>query len=80
MAWAEKTLRENPNAHPSLRVLAASAAFANMTDLARKTGARLLSADPGFRLSRLESYLGPYQKPEFLEKYAAGLRLAGLPE
>jgi TolB-like protein/Tfp pilus assembly protein PilF len=80
MAWAEKTLRENPNAHPSLRVLAASAAFANMTDVARKIGTRLLSADPAFRLSRLESYLGPYQKPEFLEKYAEGLRLAGLPE
>jgi adenylate cyclase len=26
------------------------------------------------------SYLGPYQEPEFIEKYAQGLRLAGLPE
>ncbi|WP_375778724.1 adenylate/guanylate cyclase domain-containing protein [Bradyrhizobium sp. ma5] len=80
MPWAERTLRENPNAHPSLRIFAASAAFANMTDLARKTGTRLLSADPEFRLSRLASYLGPYQKPEFIEKYTEGLRLAGLPE
>jgi TolB-like protein/class 3 adenylate cyclase/Tfp pilus assembly protein PilF len=80
MAWAERTLRENPNAHPSLRVFAASAAFANMTDAARKIGTRLLSADPEFCLSRLGSYLGPYQKPEFIEKYAEGLRLAGLPE
>jgi tetratricopeptide (TPR) repeat protein len=80
MAWAEKTLRENPNAHPSLRVLAASAAFANRMDVARNTGARLRSVDPEFRLSRLASYLGPHQNPEFIEKYTEGLRLAGLPE
>jgi hypothetical protein len=30
--------------------------------------------------SALVSYLGPYQKPEFIEEYAQGLRLAGLPE
>ena len=36
--------------------------------------------DPAFAVSRLREYLGPYQKPEFVEKYAEGLRLAGLPE
>jgi tetratricopeptide (TPR) repeat protein len=80
MAWAESILRENSDAHPSLRIFAASAAFANMTDTAREMGARLHAIDPEFRISRLVSYLGPYQKPEFIEKYTQGLRLAGLPE
>ena len=80
MAWAESVLRENPDAHPGLRIFAASAAFANMTDTAREMGARLHAIDPEFRISRLVSYLGPYRKPEFVEKYAQGLRLAGLPE
>lgn len=43
-----------------------------MTDAARETGKRLQSIDPEFRISRLASYLGPYQQPEFLEKYAEG--------
>jgi TolB-like protein/class 3 adenylate cyclase/Tfp pilus assembly protein PilF len=62
MAWAERILRENPDAHPGLRVFAASAAFANMTDAARETGSRLHAIDPEFRISRLASYVGPYQK------------------
>ena len=80
MAWAERNLRESPDAHPSLRIIAAGAAFAGMTETARKIGARLHAVDPEFRVSRLGTYLGSYQKPEFLEKYAEGLRLAGLPE
>ena len=80
MAWAERILRENPDTHPGLRIFAASAAFASRTDAARNAGAQLHSVDPEFRISRLVSYLGPYQQPEFVEKYAEGLRLAGLPE
>jgi adenylate cyclase len=80
MAWAESVLRDNPDVHSGLRIFAASAALANMTDTAQEMGARLHTIDPEFRISRLASYLGPYQKPEFIEKYAQGLRLAGLPE
>jgi adenylate cyclase len=40
----------------------------------------LQAVDPAFRVSRLEDYLGPYQQPEFVEKYAEALRMAGLPE
>jgi TolB-like protein/class 3 adenylate cyclase len=80
IAWAERTLRTNPGTHAGLRVFAASAALANMTDVAREIAKRLHSIDPEFRVSRLASYLGPYQKPEFIEKYAEGLRLAGAPE
>jgi TolB-like protein/class 3 adenylate cyclase len=80
MAWAESILRENPDWHSALRIFTASAAFAGLKDAARENGSRLHSIDPEFRISRLVSYLGPYQKPEFLEKYSEGLRLAGLPE
>ena len=80
MAWAERGLRENPDSHPYLRVSAASAAFAGMMEAARKVGIRLVAIDPEIRVSRLGAYLGPYRKPEFLEKYAEGLRRAGLPE
>jgi adenylate cyclase len=80
MTWAERGLRESPDAHPSLRIFAASAAFAGMTESARKAGVRLCAVDPMFRVSRLGSYLGPYRNREFVEKYAEGLRLAGLPE
>jgi adenylate cyclase len=40
----------------------------------------LLEVDPAFSVSRLSEYLGPYRRPEFVEKYAEGLRRAGLPE
>ena len=80
MVWAQSSLRENSEMHSGLRIFAASAAFANMTDTAREMGARLHAIDLEFRVSRLVSYLGPYRKPEFIEKYAEGLRLAGLPE
>jgi TolB-like protein len=80
MAWAGRILRENPASHPGLRIFAASAAYASKTDEAREIGTRLRAIDPEFRISRLASYLGPYQKSEFLEKYTEGLRLADLPE
>ena len=80
MAWAEGNIREDIGAHPSLRIYAASAAFADMPDAALAAIARLRSIDPEICISRLASYFGPYKKPEFIEKYTKGLRLAGLPE
>jgi len=80
MAWAESILRENPDSHSGLRIFTASAAFARLKDAARETSLRLHFIDPEFRISRLASYLGPYRKPEFLEKYSDGLRLAGVPD
>jgi adenylate cyclase len=80
LVHAEQVLGRSPEAHPGLRIGAASAAFAGRTDLAHHLGARLQALDPTFGISRLSEYLGPYQRPEFVEKYAKGLRLAGLPE
>jgi TolB-like protein len=78
--YAEQVLRRNPNAHPGLRIAAASAAFAGRADEAHRLAAHLLEVDPAFCVSRLKEYLGPYQRAEFVEKYAEGLRRAGLPE
>jgi TolB-like protein/class 3 adenylate cyclase len=77
---AEGMLRHSPDAHVSLRIGAASAAIGGRIDTAHRLAARLQVIDPAFRVSRLSEYLGPYQKAAFVEKYAEGLRLAGLPE
>ena len=77
---AEGMLRHSPDAHVCLRIGAASAAFAGHIDTAHGLAARLQVIDPAFGVSRLREYLGPYQRSEFVEKYAEGLRLAGLPE
>ena len=79
-AHAEHVLRRNPVGHPGLRIGAASAAFAGRVDEAHQLAARLLEIDRAFAISRLSEYLGPYQRVDFVEKYAEGLRRAGLPE
>lgn len=80
VAMAEQVLQHSPDVHPGLRIGAASAALAGRSDVAHRLAAHLRTVDPAFAVSRLREYLGSYQKPEFLEKYAEGLRLAGLPE
>jgi adenylate cyclase len=80
LTLAERVVGYNPSAHPALRIGAASAAFAGHSDAAHRLAARLQALDPVFRVSRLREYLGPYQEPGFVEKYAEGLRRAGLPD
>jgi adenylate cyclase len=79
LAQAEEILRANPDAHPALRIGAASAAFAGRSETAHRLAGHLQTIDPAFRVSRLGEVLGPYQQTA-IEKYAEGLRLAGLPE
>ena len=70
-------LRQFP---PAIRIGLASAAKAGD----HKRAATLLplyrKVDPARRLSNLEEVLGPYRRPEDVENYRDGLRLAGLPE
>jgi len=80
LGLAERMLRHSPDAHVCLRVGAASAAFGGRIDTAHQLAARLQAIDPPFRVSRLREYLGPYQTSALVEKYAEGLRRAGLPE
>jgi adenylate cyclase len=77
---AQHLLRRDPDAYSALRIGAASAAFAGRGDVAHQLASHLLEVDPAFSISRLSEYLGPYRRPEFVEKYAEGLRRAGLPE
>ena len=79
-AWAEQALAEQPRMHAALRIAAASYALCERTTEAQQLKGRILEIDPRFRVSTLREMLGPYRRPEFLEKYAEGLRLAGLPE
>jgi adenylate cyclase len=79
-SWGFKSLQQNPRFHSALRILAAAAAYAATDELAQQTAKQLLVLDPAFRVSQLKNYLGPYQVPTFLAKYAEGLRRAGLPE
>lgn len=80
LTLAERVVGHNPSAHPALRIGAASAAFAGRSDVAHRLAARLQALDPAFRVSRLREYLGAYREPGFVEKYAEGLRRAGLPD
>jgi len=80
LAAAEHLLRYSPDSHVGMRIGAASAAFAGHSDVAHQLAARLKVIDPAFSVSRLNDYLGPYQKAELLNKYSEGLRLAGLPQ
>jgi len=80
LVHAEHQLHRNPDAHPALRIGAASAALGGHPDVASQFAARLQAIDPAFSISRLSDYLGPYQRREYVEKYAEGLRKAGLPE
>jgi tetratricopeptide (TPR) repeat protein len=80
VSWVESELRANPDEHGAMRIGAASAACAGNVDVAQRLAKNLQSIDPAFRVSRLSAYLGPYQRPEFVAKYAEGLRMAGLPE
>jgi TolB-like protein/class 3 adenylate cyclase len=79
LAQAEESLRGSPNNHPALRIGAASAAFAGQTDAAQRLAQQLQTIDTEFRVSRLKDVVGPY-KQAAMEKYAEGLRLAGIPE
>lgn len=79
-SWAVKLLQPRPSHLSGLRIAAASAALGGQDALVRQMGTRILALFPGFRVSSLKDHLGPYQKPDFVAKYAAGLRRAGLPD
>jgi len=78
-SWAEMVLREHPESHSALRVIAASKALAGHIEEAKKVSTRLRKVDPTLRVSNLKDVLGPF-RPEALARYEEGLRKAGLPE
>jgi tetratricopeptide (TPR) repeat protein len=79
-AWAEATLREQPNYLASLRAAAASNAMAGRQEKAQKLMARVCHLDPTLRLSNLADTMAPLRRPEDRNRWVEGLRKAGLPE
>ena len=65
---------------PACRIGAASAALAGHLEDAKKIMHLLLEMDPKRRISNLPDVMGPYKRPEDIERFKEGLRLAGMPE
>jgi TolB-like protein/class 3 adenylate cyclase len=79
IGWLRKAQRLNPRFAACHRTLAASLALAGDIEAAKAASQQLLSVDPRFRVSVFVSWY-PLRRREDLERLAAGLRLAGLPE
>lgn len=79
-SWAAMALHEWPDFQTALRIAAASYALAGRREEARNARVRLQKLDPLLRISNLEDELGPYGRPDFIARYAEGLRAAGLPD
>ena len=79
-SWAARSLRNQQDYLPPIRILAASNALAGRLQEAQKAIARLRQLDPSLRISRLEDVLPPLRRAEDRARYVEGLRKAGLPE
>jgi TolB-like protein/DNA-binding response OmpR family regulator len=79
IAWAEKAVREQPAYLPGMRILVAALALAGRAEEGARAAAALLKLDPGGTVSALTA-LSPVRQPADLQRYAEGLRRAGLPE
>jgi TolB-like protein/class 3 adenylate cyclase len=77
--WAENAVREQPSLLTPLLVLAASAAKMGRLEEARRPVPRILQLNPSYRLSRFRERV-PFRRPQDIELFIEGLRLAGLPE
>ena len=78
-SWAEAAMREQPNFLIATCVGAASGALAGKPAEAEKAMARLRQLNPALRLSNLKDLL-PIRRPQDFDRWAEGLRKAGLPE
>jgi adenylate cyclase len=79
LSLAKKAL-EHWQASPAYRIAAASAGLAGRVAEANRFVELLLDFDPKRRVSNLNEVMGPYRRPQDLERYREGLRKAGLPE
>lgn len=79
VVWLRKAVRANRRFVPTQRHLVTSLAHAGREDEARAAAAELLALDPSFSINKLRSWY-PLRPPENLERYLAGLKMAGLPD
>jgi TolB-like protein len=79
LLWSEAAMREKSNFLLATCVAAASGALAGKLPEAEKAMGRLRQLDPALRLSNLKDLL-PFRRPQDFDRWAEGLRKAGLPE
>jgi tetratricopeptide (TPR) repeat protein len=76
--WGTKALTHQQNAY-TMRVSAVANALAGNTNVARTIMAQMRQLDPALRISHIKDFF-VHRRPEDIEKWIEGLRLAGLPE
>jgi TolB-like protein/class 3 adenylate cyclase/Tfp pilus assembly protein PilF len=79
LAWSKTALQHRPNHLPSLRVSIASYALAGRVQDAQKVYVVYRKIDPSGRIGQIRHWQ-PLRRDEDVEKFAEGLRLAGMPE
>ncbi len=80
LKWAEISMREQPDSINSTSVMAASAALIGHHATSQRAMGRLRQFVPDLRISNLKDHLFPVRRPEDFDRWAEGLRKAGLPE
>jgi adenylate cyclase len=76
--WVEQTLREKPSATWAYRLLTTTYANAGRLEEAKQAATKFLEAFPGMTVTKaVDATPG---SPDFLLRYAQGLRDAGMPE
>jgi tetratricopeptide (TPR) repeat protein len=77
--WAESALRRRPDFLVAACVCAAAGALSGRPEIASRAMERVRTLAPGLRLDGLRGFL-PFRRSEHFDRWAEGLRLAGLPE
>lgn len=79
VTWARKARVQNPGHIGSMRLYAANLAHLGRLDEAAQTVADMLRAQPGLTIAKTREPR-MYMRADLWQKFADGLRLAGLPE
>jgi tetratricopeptide (TPR) repeat protein len=79
IAWADRTLHDQPRVATAYRVKVVANAHLGRLDEARDELGLLLAIDPNLTIAAVRAFAGSFA-PEFVEIYLTGLCLAGLPE
>ena len=77
--WAEMAILDKPNHFIGICLLTANRALGGKPAEARPSLARLQVLDPPLRIAHLTELI-PFRRQEDHERFAQGMRAAGLPE